>query len=553
MKDEEAFNSIKIKGSPSELGEKAKQLESTSTIGLAECSREERCKASSITASPSSNNLFAVAIDGEIENFESLKKWSNEPFPIATEEDLLLACLCIMNKDNKIELISAISKSLAGNPSFAFISKSENAIYCKSGKSQLIIGTSPNGVFLSSELNALLPFCEKYTVLNSGESAVLSQNKLLIFDSKQKRIKKAFISVGEKSYFVNDYLLADEIYYCPLAVKETYNHFVKNQELDFGFLKLSRRYIDRINKIIIVGSNVSKNTAFLCRHLFETLCTITTIAFDSYEFNCSDTPIDKNTILIAISHRGESKSTIECVKKAKEMHAKTIAVTSNKNSALARESDFLINPYCDFESSSISLRSFISSYLSLCFFALYLGERINIVSKLYLGVCIKISEMLSGKISSVIKSNPGIEKAASLLAGAENIYVTGLGADFALSLEASQKIREIAKKNAFSLCLDDLSEYPKELIASSRVIALITNKELSKKAMKSLRRIKSRGAEVIIITSEGIEEDIEDFENIVTFNDSLPVFNPIPCISCVYKIALLADEEAKNQNTEQSA
>ena len=383
LKEKEFFKSFKIKGTPEELFNKIRQLESTSDIGLAQCSREEKCKASSITAPPSSNENFAAVMDGETGNFKSLKKWCGDPFPILTEEDLLLACLCIMNEKNKIELIQKVSSAFSENPSFAFISSEENAIYCKSGKFGLILGTSPDGCFISSELGALMPFCEKYAVLENGETAKIFQDRILVFDSKMRKIKKSFQNIKAQSYAVNNYFQNYELYCCPLAVKEIYNRFVINHQINFDYLKLSARYIDKIDRIILFGQGSSEKIAFSSKSLFETYCGITTIAFQSSEFLYSNTPVDKNTLIIAISQDGENKATLSAVKKAHEFGAKTVAITKNKLSALSGECNLSIITGNEYE-NNMPASAFISHYLTLCLFSFYLSSKLEIISDLSL-------------------------------------------------------------------------------------------------------------------------------------------------------------------------
>ncbi len=553
LREENAFASFKIKGTPDELSHTHSQTENISTTGIAECAREEICKASSLSAPPASNESFAVALDGDIQNFLSLKKWSSRQSAIVSREDLVLACLCIMNEENKIALANKVYTAIIGSPSFAFMPAEENAIYCKSGSSKLIIGYSKSGSFLASELDALLPFCEKYAVLEENESAKLLQDRIIVFDSKMKRIKKTFQNIKSQNLITNDFVQGDELYSAPLAIRETNSRFIKNGQIYFNSIKLSNRYFDRVNRIILVSNGSSKNTALAAKSLFETYCSVYTDALDSSEFLTSKVPLDKNALIIAISPDGENKSTVLAVKKARANHAKTIALSGNTNSALARECDYCINTSSKNGESPLSFRAFISDYLTLCLFSLYIGSKINIVSDLYLGVTLKMAELLTGILSAVIKSSLKLEKTAKLLLSSDEIYITCAGEDNLLCHEAERIIRETLIKNAKAVLPGDLSDYPEQLINSKTVIVLITDKNSFQREMKNILRMKNRGANIIIIASEGIEEEVEGFENIITFTDSLPALNPITCIASVYKIALLADKTAKEKDMEQSA
>ncbi len=548
LKINEEILSIKEKGNADTLSKNIEENEVQSFLGIAQTDRAYRCAASEFSAKPAANNLFAVAMDGRIDNFDSLKHWSAEPFPINTDEDLLLAVLCINNSSNKTELLIKTDSMFQGNPTYAFICNDEDAVYCKKGNMPLIIGIGSDGFFISSEINALIPFASKYIFLNDGEFARITKNKASVFDSNLKKIKKTLIPVPDKSYSESNYILSDEIYYCPLTAKETYNNFVNDSKLDFEYLKLSRRSIDRLSRIIITGSSGSFNVAKISGYNFEMLTDIPTFVRPAGELRYSGTVIDKNTLLIAISHRGENEDTISCVKRAQAFGAKTIAVTNNPSSYLALLCSAVINPGCDFEAGDISLRSFVSNYIAMCFLSLYIGWKNSVVTELYLNVAVKMAEMLPGKISTSVKNTPLLEKAANKILCSKNVYVTGLGADWALSYEAAQKLREISRINANAFCCSELINTASCLLdSSSLVIAIITNKELMQKSLRYLRYVKTSGAKLIIVTTANIEEEISDFDNIISFNDSVPIFNVLPCITGIYKLAVIIND-MRNQN-----
>lgn len=509
---------------------------------LTACADAYRTKPSSITAPPSSNNLFAVAIDGVVENFEYLKRWCQNPFPIATDEDLILALLCVANKQNKIELAQKVNSLVEGNPTFCFFSNDENALYVSCGNGPAVIAVNDNGFLVSSELNAVIPFAKKYFVLNNGEYARLTQDRLAVFDSRLKRVKKSLLSVPENTFVENNPILCDEVYYCPLAVRETYSRLVKDGNLNFDYLRFNKRNADKISQIILLGDSESYNCAKIAEYNFSMLTTIPVQAHHAGEFQYSGVVMDRNTLLIAISDRGESESTIACVQRAKGYGAKAIAFCSNANSALVRVCDYFVNVGCDFNSAAVSLRSYLSNYLALSFFALHLGSKSGVITQLYLSVTLKMAEMLAGKISASVKSSPQLERAAVQINEAQNILVCGIGADCALSLEIAQKLRQIAGVSASAYSVCDIVETTGDLLYKSLIVAVLSNKDLCQKSLYFLRKAKSLGAQIIIFTSSNIEESIEDFENIIAFDDSIPLFNSLSILTGLYKTAVILEE-----------
>lgn len=540
--------SVKTRGGAKALKSKTQDFSAQAFEGIGSGCTSQRCALTDFNAKPASNNLFAVCADGHIDNFDSLKHRCVNPFPIDTDDDLLLALLCICFQPKKLDIIKKITPMIEGNPTYAFMPNDERAIYCKKGDAPLVIAVGSGGSFVSSEVNAVIHFADKYFFLEDGECARVSADRITVYDKKYKKVKKQFLPVPESGYFESDYPVSDEIFYCPSVVKQTISAFEKEGRIDFDYLKFSRRNVDKIEQIVLAGTGSSYNASRVCKYNFNSFTDIPCFAYESSQLNNNFEQMDKNTLFIAVSHRGESTDTVECAKKAKKSGARTIALTSNPCSYLAYICSDVINPRCDFESGEISCRSFLSQYIALTMLALYLGRKQSIVTELYLSVAMKMAQMLFGKISSSVKSSPKAEKTARDILEADYVFCTGLGIDCALAEEAALKLRRIAGINASSYGVGELLMSATPLLSKSIVIAFITNPDAMEKALRRLREIKSTGARVFIITCADSEDGPADFDNVISWADSVPVFNPLPCISGLYKIAITA-AEIKNRGS----
>ena len=550
LKEEEKFTAVKTKGGASELASKISKSEIPAAAGLAQCCEDLRYKASSVFAPPSFSELFAVCSDGEIENFEALVSQIQAPFPVASNEDLILAFLSVNGNKKGSALLQEVSELIRGDINIAFISLKEEAIYCRGGLKKLIIGFSKYGCFVSSELSALTGFCEKYALLGENEFARLSKDKISFFDSRQKKIKKTFMSVPAQRLILSEIPPEKELDNLPIAVKRTLGNFVENGEIKFDYLKFSNRYSEKINKIIVIGSNGSISTARSAVSLFETYFALTSVCKAPGEFLSSYSPLDKGTLVVAISKNGEERKILKCCRKAKQHRAKILALTNNPFSALSRESDFPVFVPAERKSLEVSIFECVSNYLALSLFSIYIGRKIQTVSPLYLGVSLKMAEMLPGILSSIAGNVSIGENPALLIRESENVFVCG-GDSF--SDETAKFLREKANKNASAVSLDELTEYPQSLLENSALLALFYDGENARHFKTDLKKIKNSGAKIIIITSESAKENFTEYENLITFADTLPVFNPIPCLACAYKIALLAGVRENETRKEQSA
>lgn len=543
---------FKIQGSPDTLLSKAESIKNAGYTGLAECKNACRAKPSAITSVPCASEKLAVAVDGNIENFDELKRRLKVSFPIATGEDLLLALMSVHGEENILKRLNAVISEVDGNPTAVIITADEDAVYCRAGSAPLTVGIYESGCSVASEIQALTNGAKRYFTIESGECARITKERAVVYDERLKRVKKPLLPLPEIKIYENDFSLDNEVFCLPVAVKDTLSALIKNGELTLGGYQPSHRNIDKLSGIILTGSGDSYRAAMLGAAGLEQLCDIPCRVYPSGDLRLSPAVFSRSTLLIAVSPRGEDENTIACVKRAQAFGAKTLAVTGAPYSYLARICDDTINTNSDFSNGDICLRSFISGALALSLLALKIGFECEIISNIYLNVSLKMAEMLPGKISGAVKNSAGINALSEIFKSSENLIFCGVCADYAVSAEAAHKVRSVLNLNAIAFNLAEMENESDEYLKNSNVIAVITSGETLQKALTYLRRLRIRGAAVTIITSANLEEEISDFEGVIPFSDSIPLFNWAGAISCIYKAAAEA-ALSRDESTAQKA
>lgn len=550
MKTNGKIECLKIKGAPELLFNESKEIGKNSCVGLGEAACIYRCKGSGITSAPAANKLYTAVLDGAIENFEALKEWSETPFPIATDEDLLLALLTKLNSFTPLEIISKLNSSLGGNPGYAFISSDEDAVFAKSGNYPLFVGICESGISLSSELNAISLIAKKYYVLENGESCRITFEKVSFYDLKMRKIKKQPRIIHGEISVNKGYSFSGGAHSLPFTVRDTVNAFINDGVLNFDSLKFGKRTVSKIKRAVITGSGASFRAAQLAAYYFELMCLIPCTAIQSAELRYSGAAFEKDTLLIAVSAGGENKDALTCLRKAKNSQALTVAVLGNKNTSIGFECDRIIN--LKLSSKATPVCSYVAEITALNLFTLWLGAKNGVISDIYYNVAVKLAELLTGKVSSAIRANSLNPVPASKIINAENLYVTGLGADFYLSYQAAAEIRNMLSRPAFAFSVTDLTLENETFFENSTVVAFLTNRELTVKTIKYIRRIRSLGAQVILFTTSSIESEINDFENIIAVTDSLPLFDTTVALSGLENTLLTAVNLLETENKQKA-
>ena len=148
--------------------------------------------------------------------------------------------------------------------------------------------------------------------------------------------------------------------------------------------------------------------------------------------------------------------------------------------------------------------------------------------------------MLTGKIAAAVKPSPQLTAfSRSLITGGRVIF-TGLCADRAVAKEAAEFLRETAGINAFHLSLAEIEGESEEYLKSSKIIAVITDKDYACKTLKITGRLTALCADITLIAGESVAEELSEAKNVLTYPDSIPLFNRACASALIYNAAVTA-------------
>ncbi len=132
----------------------------------------------------SSNDRFYVVHNGIIENYKELKKSLESEYDFYSQTDTeIIAKLIESLYDGDLKTtMEKVSRKLVGAYSLAVIDRDEpgKIVGIKLG-SPLIVGSAVDGVYISSDVNALASLAESYTLLEDYEMVVIEGKNYSIY------------------------------------------------------------------------------------------------------------------------------------------------------------------------------------------------------------------------------------------------------------------------------------------------------------------------------------------------------------------------------------
>ena len=466
------------------------------------------------------SKTFAVVHNGIIENYAELRKFLEDngyKFLSQTDTEVIPNLIHYHFENDKIfkgidKFIKAVKctiDDLKGSYAIEVISSLyPDEIIVVRKDSPLVIGKGKSENFIASDIPAVLKYTKEFYLLNDGEFALVSKDRINFYDSSLQMHNKDIKNIewdsasAEKDGY-EDYMLK-EIFEQPTAIRETIgSRFKLGEKCCFDDIDMSKEYLQSINKIFIVACGTAMHAGLIGKKVIEKLCRIPVEVDIASEFRYRDPIINEKTLCIYISQSGETADTLAALRLAKHMNAKTLAISNVIGSTITREADYTIYTHAGPEIAVASTKAYTSQVVLITILGIYFAEILNSypeeeLEKLKLDIL-----DLPSKIETVLEKADKVKEFANKVYTQKDMFFLGRGNDYNVALEGSLKLKEISYIHSEAYAAGELKHGPIALIENGvTVIGIITNKELLEKTISNLQEVITRGAKTLVITNQ---------------------------------------------------
>ena len=293
----------------------------------------------------------------------------------------------------------------------------------------------------------------------------------------------------------------------PEVVRNTISPRLRDGKIVLDDVSLTKEDVDKINKIYFIGCGTAYHVGVAGKYTFEKLCRIPVEADVASEFRYRDPLLDEHTLVIIISQSGETADTLAALREAKKHGSRTISIVNVVGSTIANESDDVIYTWAGPEISVASTKAYSTQLAVMYMMGIYLADLKGTITKDQYDSYIADLEKLPDLIAETIKQEEKIQYFASKAFSSEDMYFIGRNIDYAVSLEASLKLKEISYIHSEAYTGGELKHGPISLIEpGTLVIAFASYQKLFDKMLSNIKEVKARGAVVLGVTAEGKNE-----------------------------------------------
>ena len=503
---------------------------------------------------------LALVHNGVIENYRSLrdKLISNGHKFISETDTEVLAHLVGEAFDHqstpgKAALIEAVREALsqiAGTYGIAVLHSDVPRFLVGARRgSPLVLGIGKDEHLLASDVSAIVGRTRDVVYLNDGEIAGIDDGRFEIStisgtgaDVHIRRVDYTAEAV-DKGRFAH-YMLK-EIYEQPASIRDAMRGRILPDEgtAKLGGLHMSNSELREVNRVVLTGCGTACHAGQTGEYLIEELSHVPVECEVASELRYRNIPLERDTLVIAISQSGETADTLAAVRECQRKGHRTLGICNNPDSSIARETDGGVFMHAGPEIGVAATKSFTSQLVVLTLLGLMFG-RIRDRSHLEGSSIITALKALPDLVEKTLELDMAIAGIAKKYAQAKGFLFMGRQANYPIALEGALKLKEISYLQA--------SGYPSAELKHG-VIALINEEipsvfiapqdEVFEKNMSNIEEVKARKGPVIAIGTEGDEALSKICDDVILIPNApsflTPILTVIPLQLLAYHIAVI--------------
>ena len=534
----EKLSVIKAKGRLTNLESLLEGKSSTHTAGIGHTRWATHGEPSDINSHPHTNTAGDIAVvhNGIIENFSTLREWLEKKgisFVSQTDTEVIAHLINYFYEGDLMVALQGALKMMKGSYALGVICEEEpDKLIAVRKDSPLVIGYGSGENFIASDVPAILEYTKSVYFLHDNEIAVITRDKVELFDEYGKRLHRTPDTVdwdasqAEKGGY--PHFMIKEISEQPKALYDTLMSLLDGDNIDLSKTGVSDQMLAEANKIFFVACGTASHAGHVGKYVVENLARVSVEVDIASEFRYRKPILSKDTLVIVISQSGETADTIAAMREAKNQGLKVLAITNVKGSTISREADAVIYTQAGMEISVASTKAYITQLLVIYLLAIRIAQIKGQISESKASELLAELKAIPEKAKQLLDSKESVQRFAARRFRDKSTFFIGRGMDYALAMEASLKLKEVSYVHSEAYAAGELKHGTIALIEDNTlVVALATQHTLLEKTVSNIQEVKARGAFVLGVLQNKDAASSDQMDDCFIIPDTLDIFAPM--------------------------
>lgn len=531
---------VKSKGRLAELRKRlAVEALARSGCGIGHTRWATHGEPSDVNSHPHSTPRVSIVHNGIIENYGVLKERlmaKGYTFESETDTEVLVKLIDSCYEGEPLKALRAALAMVRGSYALAVLFLDfPDTLFAVKRESPLIVGWGEEENFIASDIPALLKYTRRYSVLEEGDMAVVNADGIRFYNEFAEPVEREVLTANwdqeaaEKGGY--PHFMLKEINEQPAAITATVSPRVENGLPDLRVPELTDERLRRIGTVHLVGCGTAMHAGMVGKAAIEALARVPAQVEIASEFRYRNPILRPEDLVIIISQSGETSDTLAALKLAKSRGVPVLAIVNVVGSSIARAADYVMYTYAGPEIAVASTKAYMVQMCVLYLFALRLayarGMQTDAEIRRLTAELLRAGEVIKPRLADCEQ----IKYLASRFVNTQSCFFIGRGFDYSLSLEGSLKLKEISYVHSDAYAAGELKHGTISLVTDGvPVIALATQKQVYEKTISNAKETKSRGAKVLLFTTQDavVPDGVADY--VVRLDDYDDLLMPLQLI-----------------------
>ncbi len=480
------------------------------TIGIGHTRWATHGRPTEVNAHPHANDRVALVHNGIIENFKELRselEVAGHRFETETDTETVVHLISnyLDQQMTPQQAVAATLKRLEGAFALAiiFAGHLDLMIGARRG-SPLAVGYGDGAMFLGSDALALAPLTDRICYLEEGDWVELSKTGAQVHDAedrpvarevKQTALSGAMIGKGEYRHFMQK-----EIFEQPTVIGDTLQTFLNplNRNVELPELGID---LSGIPRITIAACGTAYYAGLVAKYWFEQVARQPVEVDIASEFRYREAPMPDKGVSLFVSQSGETIDTLEALRYAKRCGQKILSLVNVAESAIARESDAILQTLAGPEIGVASTKAFTTQLTVLACLALATARARGAIDQAREAVLSQALMELPARVAEVLNHDAALRAIAVDVMEARDVLYLGRGALYPIALEGALKLKEISYIHAEGYAAGEMKHGPIALIDEEvPIVVCAPAGPLFEKTAANVQEVTARGGRVILFS-----------------------------------------------------
>ncbi len=490
---------------------------------------------------------LAIVLNGIVENYRELKRSlesEGHSFHTETDAEVVVHLIERHYQGDLLEATREAYRELEGHFAFVVVHHDhpEELVGARL-QCPLLVGVGEGEMFFASMAAAFIDETRSIQLIEDGEVVSITPGGARFVCVEEGEVEREVIEVdwdmeaAEKSGY--ETFMLKEIYEQPEAVAETLGDRVRHGTLVLESLGMTEEQLRNLRRIVIVAAGTSYHAGVVGRYMIEEWARLPVEPDIASEWIYRNPVLSKDTLVIGISQSGESRDTVNAIKLARELGARTLAITNLMGSQITREAESVLYTRCGLEIGVAASKTFTAQVALLALIGLKLAQVRKTLPPEEVTIILDQLYELPEKIRQFLDGDHPIDEIAERLHEKQFFLYLGRHIGLPVALEGALKLKEISYIPTDAYSAGEMKHGPIALLEEGTPVVCVATdqKVIYDKVVSNIQETRARGAHVIAIATDG-NEDIQHHADDVIYVPRSPAF--LQSVLAVVPLQLLA-------------